>query len=530
MNSKPTVALCMIVKNEESHLPGCLESVLGLVDQVVVVDTGSTDRTVEIAAKAGAAVHFFPWIDDFAAARNESLRHATCDWVLWMDADERLNGLGAQDCLRRVISSGTADAFLTPIRSFKPDPEGGFDFHYAIRLFRNFPGIQFVGKVHEYVDPFLLKIGARIVRAPFLLEHLGYTVDASGMEQKLRRNLSLLERSLADQKANAHLHYHLGLTYIGLKEEEKSWGALQQALASDGLTPNIRAMSLNLIAFHQLSRKEYRQAAQTAEEALSIVPRQNTAHLLLGIARYNLNEHRQALPHLLQAYQFLRQPPEQRKTEISQEHSYDEGQILRAIGMCHAHLSQFPEAIAFLSRFLRAKVQDPEVHRIVGTCYLNSQNPLLAARHLEQAETEGMDPATLALAMAFAQLQLCREPEACEYLLKAPSASFDGTEGQAMIEAFVNHFLQQGRVTACCELLAQLARRHPHQPRILDALVFSYIKAGDFAQALAVCQLLHRLDPLNDKVKRTLAALLARQHELATPGRKPTSEQERLRP
>lgn len=198
--------------------------------------------------------------------------------------------------------------------------------------------------------------------------------------------------------------------------------------------------------------------------------------------------------------------------------------------MCHAHLSQFPEAIAFLSRFLRAKVQDPEVHRIVGTCYLNSQNPLLAARHLEQAETEGMDPATLALAMAFAQLQLCREPEACEYLLKAPSASFDGTEGQAMIEAFVNHFLQQGRVTACCELLAQLARRHPHQPRILDALVFSYIKAGDFAQALAVCQLLHRLDPLNDKVKRTLAALLARQHELATPGRKPTSEQERLRP
>src|SRR5207237_8743781 len=84
-------SLTMIVRNEESNLPACLESVRGLFDETVIVDTGSTDRTKEIALGFGARVFDFPWIDDFAAARNEALRHATGDWIFWMDADDRLD-------------------------------------------------------------------------------------------------------------------------------------------------------------------------------------------------------------------------------------------------------------------------------------------------------------------------------------------------------------------------------------------------------------------------------------------------------
>src|SRR5262249_23051971 len=85
------VSLCMIVRNEEANLPGCLESVADLVDEMVVVDTGSTDRPKGVACRYGARVFDFPWVDHFAAARNESLRHARGRWVFWLDADDRLD-------------------------------------------------------------------------------------------------------------------------------------------------------------------------------------------------------------------------------------------------------------------------------------------------------------------------------------------------------------------------------------------------------------------------------------------------------
>src|SRR5690349_7953622 len=87
----PRVSLTLIVKNEEHNLPACLASAADLVAEVIVVDTGSTDRTKEAAARFGARIFDFPWIDDFAAARNEALRHATGDWILWLDADDRID-------------------------------------------------------------------------------------------------------------------------------------------------------------------------------------------------------------------------------------------------------------------------------------------------------------------------------------------------------------------------------------------------------------------------------------------------------
>src|SRR5713226_2024289 len=85
------ISLCLMVRNEEHDLPGCLQSAGDLVDEIIVVDTGSTDRTKEVAASFGAKVFDFPWCDDFAAARNECIRHATGEWILWMDADERID-------------------------------------------------------------------------------------------------------------------------------------------------------------------------------------------------------------------------------------------------------------------------------------------------------------------------------------------------------------------------------------------------------------------------------------------------------
>ena len=99
-----SISLCLMVRNEEDSLPGCLQSAADLVDETIVVDTGSTDRTKEVAASFAAKVFDFPWIDDFAAARNECIRHATGEWIFWMDADERMDEVNREK-LRGLFES-----------------------------------------------------------------------------------------------------------------------------------------------------------------------------------------------------------------------------------------------------------------------------------------------------------------------------------------------------------------------------------------------------------------------------------------
>ncbi|HWD18472.1 MAG TPA: glycosyltransferase, partial [Verrucomicrobiae bacterium] len=141
----PRLSVCLIVKNEEAFLDACLASVRGLADQIVVVDTGSTDRTIEIARAHGAEVHAFAWCDDFSAARNAALERATGDWILSLDADEEL--LPAhRETLRREMANPDALAYRLPIINQGREDEG---CSYVPRLFRNAPGLFFLGRVHE---------------------------------------------------------------------------------------------------------------------------------------------------------------------------------------------------------------------------------------------------------------------------------------------------------------------------------------------------------------------------------------------
>src|SRR5439155_3787216 len=103
-NRQPRVSLCMIVRNEEENLPACIKPVAEVVEDMVIVDTGSTDRTKELAAQLGARVFDFPWVDSFAAARNESLKHAKGKWIFWMDADDRIDAAN-RDKLAALFAS-----------------------------------------------------------------------------------------------------------------------------------------------------------------------------------------------------------------------------------------------------------------------------------------------------------------------------------------------------------------------------------------------------------------------------------------
>src|SRR6185503_940117 len=143
----PRLSVCIIAKNEQAFLGQCLASIKPVADEIIVVDTGSVDNTAAIAREHGAQVHSFAWTDDFSAARNFSLQHATGDWLLILDADEELPPV-SHEALRHQLNAVDVMAYRLPIIDHGKEDEG---CSYVPRLFRNAPGLFFVGRIHEQV-------------------------------------------------------------------------------------------------------------------------------------------------------------------------------------------------------------------------------------------------------------------------------------------------------------------------------------------------------------------------------------------
>jgi glycosyltransferase involved in cell wall biosynthesis len=181
----PGVSLCMIVRNEEKHLPDGLASVTGIFDQIVVVDTGSTDTTRQVAQRYGAEVYDFPWVDSFAAARNECLRHARHQWVLWLDADDRLDEEN-RDRLKQLVANlgDERDAYALKVRSALDPAASAFRLLDQVRVFRNRPEIRWDYRIHEQILPAVNRAGGGVRWADVVIYHVGYQ-DAAARKGKL---------------------------------------------------------------------------------------------------------------------------------------------------------------------------------------------------------------------------------------------------------------------------------------------------------------------------------------------------------
>ena len=213
-SNAPRLSVCLIVKNEEKFLAQCLKSVRGLAAQIVVVDTGSTDRTVEIAREFGAEIYSFAWCDDFAAARNAALEHATGDWILMLDADEELPA--AQHAkLLADMKNANAIAFRLPLVNAGQENEGR---SFIPRLFRNAPGVFFHGRIHEQVFASLLgsakKWGLKTALGTAEILHHGYTKEMVRDRNKIERNLKLLRAAVEENPADVNLVMNLGLELV----------------------------------------------------------------------------------------------------------------------------------------------------------------------------------------------------------------------------------------------------------------------------------------------------------------------------
>jgi tetratricopeptide (TPR) repeat protein len=322
----PTLSLAMIVRDEAACLGRCLGSVRGLVDELVVVDTGSADGTVAIAEAAGARIGRFPWRDDFAAARNESLRLCTGDWVLLLDADEAVEDRD-HDAIRRAIRTAKVAGFTLVSRNYvreagarlfdKPVVPNrssyrlGAEFPFyadqpMLRLVRRLPGLAFEGRIHERLDPCLRRRNLQVGNLGAVIHHFG-KLDADRERAKSAYYLDLAEREAVDHPDDPDRQFNL----MAQAEVAERW---ETALA----------------------------AGEAVLRHSRTVP--YAVHATLALACQNLGRHPEALAHL------------ERILAVHPGHALARRRLARSL----AALGRVDEARAWLERELAEAPEDPE--------------------------------------------------------------------------------------------------------------------------------------------------------------------------
>lgn len=231
MSERAKLSICMIVRDEADMLPGLLDSVAGLWDELCVVDTGSVDGTVELLAAAGARLARQTWRDDFAAARNASLDLAGGDWILILDADERVSPELADE-IRDLLDDDAAGA--ATVRLCDELPHGHRRESRLLRLFRRDPSIRFAHAIHEdpsaTVGASLARTGRELRRLDGALRHLGYVRDVAAARDKRGRDLRLLERCVAANPRDWYSRYKI-LEQARFWNDRASWRTAAVATA-----------------------------------------------------------------------------------------------------------------------------------------------------------------------------------------------------------------------------------------------------------------------------------------------------------
>lgn len=297
MTPAPYLSLCVIVRNETAFIEGCLKSVRDFVDEMILVDTGSTDGTGDLARGLGAAVYEFPWTGDFSAARNHSLAQAKGQWILVLDADERLAERDARQIRHRVSSTSAHglkliqrtylhNANFVCASSNPGDYEEGRQYTDCInvdviRLFRNDPRIRYSGRVHELVEPvFASTPGLNYETTDLVIHHFGKVGDPASVHRKKLLYLDLGHKKAVEDPSNALAQFELGVQFYELDRFEE---CLSPFKAARKLNPAYDLALLYIAkALHTLGRME--EAAAYFQDSLKQSP--NNDKVLFDYANF----------------------------------------------------------------------------------------------------------------------------------------------------------------------------------------------------------------------------------------------------
>lgn len=334
------LTLCLIAKNEEQFIIQAIAPVLPICEAVVVVDTGSSDGTIEIARELATTVLEHPFADDFSAARNAALEQVETEWVLFIDADEQFEP-DQVEALAKVLRETPDDVLGLRVLRYNFFATGGFFVSPELKLFRSRPEIRYRRKINESVSEAIAEVGGRIEQAPLVLNHFGHTRPVADQHQKAAFYIRLMEEQLKENPRDAILHSYIGLILRTVGRFEEAKDRSERAVALDAGSPIVwffhgnvmratgdteaalaayrRAVELapddaafwNMVGVMELTRGELTVAEEAFERALALQPLLYHVHINLGFVDQAQGDFPAALAHFEEAASrnpaFLRQ-------------------------------------------------------------------------------------------------------------------------------------------------------------------------------------------------------------------------------
>ncbi|MCE2663793.1 MAG: glycosyltransferase, partial [Microcystis sp. 53602_E8] len=343
----PKLSLCMIVKNEAENLRRCLDSVKGVVDEMIVMDTGSTDDTIAIAQSYGAIVPSYDWRGNFSDARNEALKYVTGDWILVLDADEELNAAIVPK-MRRAMEK-EENLVINLIRH----EIGAVQSPYSLisRLFRRHPQVTFTRPYHSIIDDnvaILLKKepGWKIVELPEIaIFHYGYTVDKIASLDKFERARKAMEGFYQQHPHDPYVCSKLGGLYLKIGRDKEGFKLLKHGLKCHGSNPHI----LYELEFKQSGDHFVKAIKQPILDKLKLGAYNNFGGLLYEAEKYET---------ALSVFE--------KTVEI--DPSYADGYY--NLGLVLKQLHRLPESIKAYKKALKLNQDNPTIYQNLGVAYI----------------------------------------------------------------------------------------------------------------------------------------------------------------
>jgi tetratricopeptide (TPR) repeat protein len=405
------ISLCMIVKNEEDWIAGTIESVRSIVSEVIIVDTGSTDATLERVRALGIQPLISQWNDSFADVRNLSISRAREPWILVLDADERVSPRDLVH-LKEASATGTADGYHLIQRNYVSGNQilgwtpnttdyeegarySGFVDNPLIRFFRNSPQIQFCGAVHEIVDPQRLPSTLKFSTLPVVLHHYGKVRGEERVASKRRFYLALGLKKVGEESSNAKAYFDLGIQYQELGQHAEACACFDQTFEMTKMP-----VALLYWAMSEKQMKQYDEAARHLKKALRLGLDTLHVHLELGNVYLAQREFSQA------------QAEYSRGLEIQPDNPV----AAFNLGLVRRQTGDFAGAIHCYEQALRNDPAFRQPALELAVLYLQEQRPGDALRVL--GSIAASDSVGLSLAGA-AHLQLNHLDEAQKYLESA---------------------------------------------------------------------------------------------------------------
>ncbi|AZO93809.1 glycosyltransferase [Halocella sp. SP3-1] len=292
--SDKLLSVCLITKDEAQNLATCLKSIKNLADEIIVVDTGSTDNTVEIARKFGARVYVFPWNNNFSAARNFALKQAEGCWVFIIDADEELKTIAKKEWMSLLNDQGK-EAYFVQISNYE-DRQNSVS-QPALRLFRNKKDYYYQGRIHEQVLPQILKKNpfSKIGYTDLLINHYGYTSQMVEQKKKIERNIGILQLELKHNPKNPFMRFNLGNEYYRQGEYKLAIWQYRAVLESIDKQFSYYPYLIFKLAIAYLAGGYHLECRRILQDGLKEFPDYTDLYYLLGEAYLNTGDFAKAV-------------------------------------------------------------------------------------------------------------------------------------------------------------------------------------------------------------------------------------------